>query len=311
MPRQAVPVVLSVRGTPFTFTAYALTGFAEAAPFIEYLTDRGGVSHATMTEYVRQVARLKREGRLGDPARWRHRVETTAANAYWQWVGDNYEARVQPVIKAIPAVDMRRAVRWLRRGALVPPYPGKMVPRVVAMPKAILDTQTREAVTVPAATAFTPCDTWTLHVPADQREPHTDPCATCTVLDLTPVQVETIAAAFERAWGHRDLQRVPAEYPLFGEPPRSDRVQPDTPPVGRVVALCEPGAVADSLRALGAVVTGDVDAFLARQSEGFDAVHVSRRAAGARWAEVLAALDGGTGVQMQVRVPATDTAELV
>jgi hypothetical protein len=274
------PVHLVVHDTPFKFTARALEGFHEAAAFLGALLDRGGISAPVACEYVRLAARLKRQGRLNDENN-QHTVEATAANAYWRWAGQSYATRVQPVIRALSQVDLKRALPYLRRSALIPPFEGKLVPRMVALPQAVLDSETRAAAVAPPSFSLVPCLGWTLHVPTKAVPVHADPCLTCLTIDLSAEQVETIAVAFEQAWGHRQLEKVPSDYLLFGEPPRTYTGEGVVlAKAGRVVALCEPGAAVEALNSIGAKVTADVDSFLARLAEGADSVFISRAAAG-------------------------------
>lgn len=272
------PVVLVIRGIQCHFTNRALEGFPEAPAFLGALLDRGGVSPRIACEYVRLAARLKRQGRLSDPNN-QHRVEGTAANAYWRWAGESYAKRLQPVIRAIPQVDLKRALPHLRRSALVPPFEGKAVPRMTAPAQAVLDSETRAATTAPPTFTMVPCASWTLHVPTQSVAAHADPCLTCITVDLDADQLNVIAAAFENAWGHKDLEKVPPDCLLFGEPPRSYTGEGVVlAKAGRVVALCEPGAAAEALNSIGAKVTKDVDSFLARLAEGADSVFISRAA---------------------------------
>jgi hypothetical protein len=274
------PVQLVVRNIPFNFTSRALEGFPEAPAFLGALLDRGGVSPRIACEYVRLAARLKRQGRLSDPNN-QHRVEGTAANAYWRWAGESYAQRVQPVIRALPQVDLKRALPYLRRAALIPPFEGKLVPRMVAPAQAVLDAETRTATVAPPTFNMVPCSDWTLHVPAKPVPAHADPCLTCMTVDLSVEHVEIIANAFEQAWGHRQLEKVPPDCLLFGEPPRAYTGESIVlAKAGRIVALCEPGAAAEALNTIGAKVTMDVDSFLARLAEGADSVFISRAAAG-------------------------------
>ncbi len=129
---------------------------------------------------------------------------------------------------------------------------------------------------------------WTLHLPPKPCAFHKDPCLTCTAVELTAPQLEVIAAAFEKAWGHRDPSSVPPECPLFGTPPReggpADR---KTESIGRVVALLPDSALADALRQVRAHVTAAPEAFIDSLSGGADVIVISRAAAGARYEAVL------------------------
>lgn len=288
------PVPVTARSATFTFTEKAIAGFPEVVPFLEHLLDRG-VSPSVAASYVKLAARLKRQGRITAPEKLTHNVEATAANAYWRWAAESFAKRVEPVITAIPQVNMRVALPRLRVGSLVGPIPGKVVPRMTAMPQVHLNPETRQATSTAAAFAWTPCTNWTLHVPPAPCEPHVDPCPTCAVVDLTEAQVAIIASAFEQAWGHRNINMVPFAYPLFGEAPRSYDGRPSVKPIGRIIALCEPGAVADALRGLGAHVAGEVPAFLALAREGCDGFYVSK-SAGGDYTKIWELLSSSAGV---------------
>lgn len=254
-------VTFTMHGEVFTFTSRALEGFPEAASMLDYLLARGKVSPAYASHYVVLAARLRRLGRLNTPEAIVRRVEKTAANAYWRWATEGYVTRLRPVLAALKSDDVREGYRWLRRGSLVPAYPGKMIQRrLLPVP-----TKPGEAPQPQRTIAEEPCSVWTLHVPRKANTPvHTDPCPDCTTVKLTMEQVEVIAAAFENAWGHRNLDAVPPECFLFGPPPIDGRVAASLAPTARIVAAVPDGALAQALDQLGASATRDSTVFVDR-----------------------------------------------
>jgi hypothetical protein len=290
-------VTLTVDGEAFTFTKRALEGFPEAPSFLTALLARGKVSPPNAAYYVRLVARLRRQGRLNVPQAIVHRVEKTAANAYWRWCGENYATRLRPVLDALKNDDVRFGYRWLRRGSLVPSYPGKVIQwRMLPVPP-----KPGESKMLPAI-AEEPCSVWTLHVPRKATTPvHTDPCPDCACVKLTMEQVEVIAAAFENAWGHRNLDDVPAECFLFGTPPIDGKVEAQLTPTTRIVAIMPDGAHAQALDQIGASVSREFTAFVDRvratntvavaidfrtvKVDQIDAVMMAVREAAFRWHE--------------------------
>ncbi len=254
-------VTLTVDGYAYTFTKRALEGLPEAHGFLANLLARGKVSAANAVYYVKLVARLRRLGRLNTPEALVHRVEKTAANAFWRWCGESYAARVRPVLDALNNGDVRIGYRWLRRGSLVPSYPGKVIQwRMLPIPVKPGESP------MPARTiAEEPCSTWTLHVPKKATTPvHSDPCPDCTCVKLTAEQVEVIAQAFESAWGHRNLDTVPAECFLFGTPPIDSKLDNPNMSTARTVAIAPDGALTMALEQLGASVSRDDLAFIDR-----------------------------------------------
>lgn len=288
------PVILTVGGIAFSFNDHALDGFPEARAFLTDVMARGSVSAPVAKQYVLLAARLNRHGRLGDPAKLTHNVERTAANAYWRWQGEAYAERVTPVVRAIASADLTAGVSWLRRSSLVPPFEGKAVPRVTSMGGIQLDAGTQQAVTTAPTVGWLPCSTWTLHVPRSASSVvHADPCAACAPIELSSEQLELIAVAFEKAWGHRDLGRVPAESLLFGQPPRESVGTVQLQTSGKIVALLGPGALASAITGLGGSVTTEASAFTMRLKEGVDAVLVSKDALGnERFADAVESLNG-------------------
>jgi len=290
-------VTLTVDGEAFTFTRRSLEGFPEAHGFLTALIARGKVSPPNAAYYVRLVARLRRQGRLNVPESIVHRVERTAANAYWRWCGENYAARLRPVLDVLKNDDVRYGYRWLRRGSLVPAFEGKKIQwRMLPVPAKPGESR------MPSAIAEEPCSVWTLHVPRKAGTPvHTDPCPDCACVKLTMEQVEVIAAAFEDAWGHRNLEAVPAECFLLGTPPLEGKVEAQLTPTARVVAVVPDGAVAHALDQLGASVSREWTAFTDRvraldtsaividfravKVDQLDAVFSAAREAAFRWHE--------------------------
>ncbi len=285
---------MAIGGLVFTFNERALDGFPEAQAFLTDVLARGSVSAPVAKNYVILAARLNRGGRLGDPAKLTHNVERTAANAYWRWQGEAYAERVQPVVRAFANADLTAGVSWLRRSSLVPPYEGKVVPRVTSMGGVQLDPETQTTVVTAPTIGWVPCSAWTLHVPRSASSVvHADPCAACTPIELSNEQLELIAVAFEKAWGHRDLGKVPAESLLFGQPPRESVGTVQTQASGKIAALLGPSALASAITGLGGAVTTDPVSFSARLKEGVDAVLVSKGVLGdERFADAVESLSG-------------------
>lgn len=292
MPNYKNPAVLVVAGKTFTFSAKVLADLPDAQAFLEGVLTRG-VSEPVAAHYVKLVARLTRQGRMADLTLITHNVERTAANAYKKWKVDAYDVRVGPVIRAFAREDVKKAIGWLRRGSLVPPFEGKVVPlqrtyeEHMAPPNYFDAKKGRQIYVTPPR--FGPCTQWTLHVPAEPVPSHQDPCADCAVVELTQSQFEAIIVAFRLAWGHQDFERVPAESLLFGEPPAGEKLVINTQSE-KAVALARPSSVSDALVGARAAVARDVDSFLARLVEGAEGVYLSREACGTRLGEVLTAV---------------------
>jgi len=299
MPAFKNPVYLRVGASSVPFAPGTLEALPDAQEFLLGLMGRGTVSLPIAAHYVRLAARLKRQGRLNMPAAITHNTERTAANAYWRWVSESYTARLSPVLRAFAKSDfVRTAYTWIRVHALVPPViPGKdvkRIPRLTSFGHSSLDPVTREVVVHEAPRVeWVPTTAWTLHVPHKPAPPHEDPCPDCAVIELDDkgVQLQVLATAFESAWGHRDLSRVPADALLFGAPPREDAqvVERTVAPAGRIVALMPPSQLANDVERLGGSVVRELDMFAARAREVVpDAVVISRASAGARLEDVLA-----------------------
>lgn len=257
-------VSFTMHGSTFSFTTAALAGFPEAPGMLNDLLARGKVSPANASHYVVLAARLRRLGRLNMPEAIVRRVEKTAANAFWRWAAESYGGRVRPVLEALKSDDVRQGIRWLRRGSLVPPLPGKVLRwRLLPVP-----TKPGEAPQPRQTIAEEPCSVWTLHVPKRASTPvHEDPCPDCSIVKLTLEQVEVIATAFADAWGHRDLSAVPAECFLFGTPPIDGKIESQLAPTARVVAVAPDGALSAALDQLGASVSRESLAFIDRARE--------------------------------------------
>lgn len=286
------PTVLTARGQTYTFPAVTLDSFPGAGAFLTYLLDRGRVTPATATHYVKIIGRLLRNGRIVAPT---NPVAATAANAYHRWTGEAYGERVRPVALALgTALHTRAAITWLRRGSLVAPSAGKQVPQVRLDPTAWERMKAGDADANAAVVTWVPSNAWTLHVPRNGKTPvHLDPCPDCVVIELTAEQVEETAKAFEAAWGHRDLNAVPNEAFLFGDPAPEYTGDEHARPisVGRVLALVEAGPLADALRKLGAIVVGDADAYGGCVQEGApDTVVISRKTCGDAYDKLLGAV---------------------
>lgn len=292
MPNYKNPVVLVVDGKTFTFSAKVLVDLPDAQGFLEGALARG-VSAPVAAQYVKLVARLTRQGRMADLSLITHNVERTAANAYKKWKVDAYDVRIGPVIRAFAREDVKKAISWLRRGSLVPPFDGKLVPlqrtyeEHMAPPNYFDEKKGRQIYMTPPR--FGPCERWTLHVPEELVPAHQDPCASCTVVEVTQTQFQAIVEAFRLAWGHQDFERVPVESLLFGDPPTGEKPVVTTQSE-KAVALARPSSVSDALVGVHASVARDVDSFLARLGEGAEGVYLSREACGARLGEVLTAV---------------------
>jgi hypothetical protein len=281
----------TIDGAVFKIATSTLTHLPSAPAFIRHLR-RKGVSAHVAGEYARLAAKALRDGYAASPERITARSERTAVNAYWLWVEGAYHERVHPVIAAFADVDMRRAVSWLRIGSVVPPTPGKKIPRLLKVATMEMNSETLEARMIPPEYGWVDTDQWTLHVPTGPCAAHTDPCLTCMPVELTPLRLEIIARAFEGAYGHRQLGTMdPASY-LFGTPPRDGvQAQQNLRAMGEIVALLPPSVLADHVRGLQGYVTGLEDAFRSRLAEGHaDVVVISRELTGRKYGSILHAI---------------------
>ena len=292
MPRRPAndpTIAVQVEGRTVSLATSTLEHLPNAAAFIAALLRRR-LSLPMAREYARLAAKLKREGQINHLALLSRRNERTAANAYWTWIAESYTVRVTPVIRALQQYDVRQRIGFIRRHSLVPPFEGKRVPRLTRWPRLALDGDTRSIAYDPGETTMAPCGSWTLHVPPRALPAHSDPCMDCTVIELTEAQLYVIAEAFKSAWGHCDLNRVPPECPLFGQPPpEGDVPVVDAEGVGRTVALMPTSALSNAIENVGGSVTPQVETFLARL-EGADSVLISKKLVAERRDEVVAAV---------------------
>lgn len=287
-PKNDPTVTLVIRDIPIKLGQSTVNAFPQVKGFLAAQLDRG-VAAAIATEYARLTAKAMREGRVGTPKALTSRSAQTAVNAYWRWVETSYAARIAPVLRAltVQVPGLREVIGAIRRGSLVPPPVApavKLIPQPGWIQTAALNADTMSVeLDAPPRTQWVPCNDWTLHVPRDPRTPvHVDPCETCNTIGLSDTQLDVIATAFESAWGHRNLFDVPAECPLFGQPPISDATAAagNTKTVGRVVALIQPCALSDTVQAMHGSVSRDATVFRARVREGDppDVIVVSRTA---------------------------------
>jgi hypothetical protein len=291
---------VAVNGQTFIFPPRAIDDFPEAAAFLGGLLARGSIASHVAVIYVQHVARLRRAGRLADLGLLRNRVERTAANAYLRWHAETYTARVAPVVTALGArLRDRNAVRWLRVHALVPPFEGKTTAvRMPAPPDPTTWEKVRAGIAVPEqpmVVTLRPTDKWTLHVPGKLSAAHADPCDTCHTIELTAADLEVLAAAFEGAWGHRDINKVPRDAFMFGEPPPAAADEVTKAKGEKIAALAGAGVTGDELGRMGAAVARDVDGFVARLNEGAEGIYLSKAACTGRVAEVLTAVGNAWG----------------
>lgn len=295
MPQYLNPVTITISEKTFAFRASLIASFPEARAFLEALVARE-VSPPVAAQYVKLAGRLRKQGRLNQPEAIVHNVERTAANAYHRWRRESYVSNTQALVRAFANEDLRRGIAWLRRSSLVHPYPGKVVRTLASMSQLQLDPETQEAVAVPPTFVEAPCTVWTLHVPRSASPVHVDPCPNCVTIELDDAKLLAVAEAFERAWGHRDLTKVPPECPLFGESPPVDEDAEHVAavkPGGKIVALLPAGALAGVLNNLGAVVSERPEVFAARAAEGADVLVVGRNGLGdERFADAVESLRG-------------------
>ncbi len=263
-PKADADVHLMVGDTAVT-VATSTVQTINAKAFILALIERR-VSPAIAGLYARTAARSIRAGRAMEPDLITNVAERTSVRAYWRWATESYARRVAPVRRKLQ-IDGIQVAR-LRCGSLVPPGPEKRVPRVVEQAQVRLDPQTRTSQFIPPRFDWVRCDSWTLHIPASDVPVHQDPCAECLMYELTAEQVEVVAAAFEDAWGHRDLAKMPPEALLFGPQPPDGTGHKNSRHVGTIVGLVSPDSpVRDALVPLRALVAEDRNSFMARASE--------------------------------------------
>ncbi len=291
-PASDVAVPTNIDGIIFKLATSTLTHLPDAPAFIRACLHKG-VSAGIAAEYARIAAKVFREGRAAEPERLIVPNQRTAINAYWRWADEAYELRTRSVMRAISHDALRKGVSRLRVHSLSAPFEGKKILQMTSFPQLRLDGDTKSIDFRPATQAWVDCPAWTLHVPQSDDVPvHQDPCATCTVIALDLQQVEVVAAAFESAWGHRDLTQVAPGHFLFGRPPReANGPVRETPADGRVVALLMAGPLADAVTHLRGVSTRIPSLFVERLQEAVpDVVMISRAAAGNDLPAMLAAI---------------------
>lgn len=311
MPMLKTPVIVTVNDLSFTFRQRVFDDLPDARGFLAALLDRGSVSAPVAAHYVKLAARLVRTGRLADPSLIVHPVERTAANAYLKWSVENYAARVVRINKALGPNAIGASVRFLHRHSLVQPYPGKMIPVAalppihdpgflaarfgvpdpLAPPRAPTAISIAPAEVTPVMTMSPASDVWTLHVPKKLVAPHADPCADCKAIVLDEAQLLVIAEVIEKAWGHRDLTRIPAEAYLFGVPPPGDAdITVMKEKTEKFVAFVSHNMTRDELARMGGRTVSEMPSFVARLAEGAEGVYLSRAACGAELGNMLGEL---------------------
>ena len=74
--------------------------------------------------------------------------------------------------------------------------------------------------------------------------------------ELTPEQLNVMAEAFKKAWGHTDINQLLPDTFLFGEPPEDFGAEIARPAMtaGQIIALVRPGTLAESVLQLGGSV---------------------------------------------------------
>ncbi len=266
-PKADVDIPVTVNGVTYRVATSTMTAIPATPLFLKHLIDRQ-ISTAMAGEYARLAAKLVRDGKTR-PEQLSKPNERTAMNAYWRWIESSYEKRVQAVQIAMAPADLRKAFGWLRVHSISPPFEGKTVPRLTQMPQLYFDAETHAASMEPERYERVPCTSWTLHVPEKETPVHADPCDTCAVYELTPEQLTVIAAAFEDAWGHRDIGRMPPEALLFGTPPmNAERRAQAATETGRVVGLIHPCTLSDHVMAHGGHVADSLPALISRLNDG-------------------------------------------
>lgn len=285
MPKIKDPVTVVIDGTAIQFSKRALVEFPEARAFLTHLTTVGSISLSVAVQYTKMAARLKRQGRLTDSRLLVHPIERTSANAYWKWCAEAYAIRTAPLIHAFADDDFRKGVSWIRRHDLVPPFEGKTITRMTALGTLALDGDTKAVSATPARYEQTPCTTWTLNVvkaPSPAPHQHQDPCGSCVTFEIDAKRGAAIMQAISLAWGHTELEKIPPEALLFGQPPLDSTAgaaagAASTQTPDRIVALLPAGRFADAVEALGGTVARDGAAFeLLVQQRQPDVVVVAR-----------------------------------
>jgi hypothetical protein len=309
MPRPTVPV--TVRQQTFQFERQLLDDFPDAPTFLGHLLDLGRVASHVAAHYVKLVGRLKRQGRLVDVTQIHNRAERTAANAYVKWRAATYATLAPAVAHVLPGVYVKR-VRYLRRHSISPPAAGKMIP-IPQMPVSVdisefapatgaphlsvvesgaIDVPSREISVPPAPPiAWQAAEqSWTLHVPHEFVAPHVDPCESCSAFVLDNAQLEAIAVAFERTWGHRDINVLPPEAYLFGTPPSESDEEAARKGGEKALAIVSAASTrADDMDRIAVPVMLDVESAI-KKFASVEGVYISRAACGNRLNEVLGGL---------------------
>lgn len=307
MPRPTT--IITVRDQPFTFERALLADLPDAVPFLAHLLDRR-VSPGVAQLYVRAVCRLKRRGTLTGPAVVGGNInERTAANAYKKWRAEIYGQRSTEVVRALRGQVSAKRIRFLRQHSISAPAPGKVIP-VAAMPEiaditdvlpepgaprsylsVVESGQVASGPISPPPVSWVSAETsWTLHVPHEFRAPHVDPCESCTPFVLDAGQLEAIATAFEKTWGHRDLNALPPEAYLFGAPPSESEEEEARKAGERALAIVSATSTrADDMERISVPVVLDVGEAISKLST-VDGVYLSRTACGSRLNEVIGAL---------------------
>ena len=305
MPRPTT--IVTVRDQPFTFERALLADLPDACAFLAHLLDRR-VSAGVAQLYVRSVCRLKRRGTLTGPAVIGNVTERTAANAYVKWRAECYLQRSTEVARVLRGLSVKR-VRFLRQHSISPPMPGKLIPAPrmpeiaditdvlpePGAPRSYLSVVESGQVTSgpisPPPVSWVSAETsWTLHVPHEFRAPHVDPCESCTPFVLDAGQLEAIAAAFEKTWGHRDLNALPPEAYLFGAPPSESEEEEARKSGERALAIVSATSTrADDMERISVPVVLDVGEAISKLST-VDWIYLSRTACGSRLNEVIGAL---------------------
>lgn len=270
MPNRTYATVdLTSRGHTYTFTERSLDQFPEAQAFLDGLTAKGTLAVINVLLYVKSVAKLRRQGRLQTPRAIQNRTDRTAANAYWRWVRETYDARVAPVLAAFGSAELRHGIQRVRVSGLVPPSPEKKL----YWPQLHM-THGSDGPGQPADYRIEECpDLWTLHVPRDPTTPwHNDPCIDqCSVLKLTtPDQIESVRGAIERAWGHTELIKLPRDAFLFGQPPLIESAVESTETFNVVALARRESRIGGAVEALAGSCTPDVSTFLSRVGSSMD-----------------------------------------
>jgi hypothetical protein len=275
MPRKPLPkTTISVRGQHVTVQERLVQRFPEAEKFIEHLLDND-VSISTAVLYAGEIVKARRDGSLMSPGVLARQQTYTAVRAYWKWIAEQYEPRVNAVIQALCLVapSIRDRITWLRCGSIVPPLAGKQIPtKVFAMNTLQLPRSKEELATNLHALneiKWSPSSSWTLHIPTKEGTPaHTDPCPDCIAIELSAEHVQVIATGFYDAWGATaKLENMPGDCLLFGNPPLADLnavASNVVEAIGAIQALVDRGQFMTTLENFKATVTESPFDFIER-----------------------------------------------